>query len=362
MTAVRSSVRCQILSAWLAGETRAETTKVLGVTEQLWREVLADAGFPDRGKVARARDQLLAAYDPATDAAHPPAPPAPAAKPVPPRPAPPPAAPALAVRVTPRGGLVDVALEDLDVDPENLRADLGDIEGLAESIDQVGLLQPIVARRTPQGRLVIVAGHRRHAAVQRLRWATVPVIVRAPMRPDEVLAAMLVENGQRAGLDPIEEARALARLQAATRVSSRQLGARVGMAQSTVDGRLALLALTPEEQEQVRTGELRISDGIRRGRLSSGRTRPAGYTGHPHLGVDHALAARARARCQRLGHSQNKGSRNRVGGVACGECWESVIRADERRGAQAQSVVAGACVTCSAPVEAPTVEALAGTS
>ena len=351
MTTVDGSLKCQILSAWLAGETRAETTKVLGVTEQLWREVLADAGFPDRAAVKQARDRLLSAYTP------------PAPDRAVPVPAPPPSAgPALAVKVTPRGGLVDVALTDLDVDPENLRADLGDIEGLAESIDQVGLLQPIVARRTPQGRLVIVAGHRRYAAVQRLRWVTVPVIVRAPMRPDEVLAAMLVENGQRAGLDPIEEARALARLQAATRVSSRVLGARVGMAQSTVDGRLALLALTPEEQEQVRTGELRISDGVRRGRLSSGRTRPAGYTGHPHLGVDHALAARARARCQRLGHSQNKVSRNRVGGVACGECWESVIRADERRGAQAQSVVAGACVTCGAPVEAPTVEALAGRS
>lgn len=351
MTTVDASLRCQILSAWLANEARTVTLRALRVTDDLYRQVLADAGFPDRAAVEQSRDRLLSAYTASAPSR---------AVPVP---APPPsAAPALAVKVTARGGLVDVALTDLDIDPENLRADLGDIEGLAESITQVGLLQPIVARRTPQGRLVIVAGHRRYAAVQRLRWATVPVIVRAPMRPDEVLAAMLVENGQRAGLDPIEEARALARLQAATRVSSRELGARVGMAQSTVDGRLALLALTPEEQEQVRTGELRISDGVRRGRLSSGRTRPAGYTGHPHLGVDHALAAQARARCQRLGHSQSKRNRGRVGGVACGECWESVIRADERRGAQAQSVLAGACVTCGAPVEAPTVEALAGTS
>lgn len=349
MTTGDASLKCQILSAWLANEARTTTLRALRVTDDLYRQVLADAGFPDHAAVEQSRDRLLSAYTASAPSR---------AVPVP---APPPSA-GLAVRVTARGGLVDVALTDLDVDPDNLRADLGDIEGLAESITQVGLLQPIVARRTPQGRLVIVAGHRRYAAVQRLRWASVPVIVRAPMRPDEVLAAMLVENGQRAGLDPIEEARALARLQAVTRVSSRELGARVGMAQSTVDGRLALLALTPEEQEQVRTGVLRISDGIRRGRLSSGRTRPAGYTGHPHLGVDHALAARARARCQRLGHSQDKRSRNRVGGVACGECWESVIRADERRGAQAQSVVAGACVTCGAPVEAPTVEALAGRS
>ena len=206
--------------------------------------------FPDRAAVEQSRDRLLSAYTASAPSR---------AVPVP-APAPPPsAAPALAVRVTARGGLADVALTDLDIDPDNLRADLGDIEGLAESITQVGLLQPIVARRTPQGRLVIVAGHRRHAAVKRLRWASVPVIVRAPMRPDEVLAAMLVENGQRAGLDPIEEARALARLQAVTRVSSRELGARVGMAQTTVDGRLALLALTPEEQEQVRSGELRIT-------------------------------------------------------------------------------------------------------
>lgn len=335
MTAtVMADLRVQVLSAFLAGEAISRTCPNLRITEDLYRQILVDAGFPDRGRVERARDGLLEASSAPSVVA-----------PVRPRPAPP-QSPATQLAVSARAlpGLVDVAVVDLDVDPQNVRGDLGDIHGLAMSIQSVGLLQPIVARRTERGRLVIVAGHRRHAAVQMLGWTHVPVLVRKPMRSDEVLAAMLVENGQRANLDPIEEARALMRLKQQRGWSVRDLAAQLGWSQTTIDGRLALLDLSVEDQEALRSGEMNLGDAVRRGRVAAGRVRSAGITGSPHLGVDHDLARLAKARCTRLEHRRN--GRNSVGGVACGACWESVIRADERRHLAAHAASTSQCPTC----------------
>lgn len=250
-----------------------------------------------------------------------------------------------------RQQLVDVRVSDLTPDPDNPREDVGDVTELANSMAAAGLLQPIIARRdAATGRLVIVAGHRRLAAAQLLAWTTVPVVVRRDMAPDHVLAAMLIENGQRAGLDPIEEARALAKLQAQHDITTHaELARRIGRTQVHVSGRLALLALPAEEQELVRAGEMSVVQATRRGRLNSGRVRQPGSTGHPYLGEDHTLAARVRARCKRLQHKA--GGRNSVGRIGCGECWESVIRADEREQLQQHSNQRGACVVCDTPLD-----------
>jgi ParB family chromosome partitioning protein len=119
----------------------------------------------------------------------------------------------LAMPPTAKPQLVDMRLRDIIPDPANPREDVGDILDLAASMKTAGLLQPIVVRRH-EGRYLVVAGHRRLAAAQHLSWETAPVIIRADMRPDEVLAAMLIENGQRRDLDPIEEARAYRTLKA----------------------------------------------------------------------------------------------------------------------------------------------------
>src|SRR5690606_38469734 len=112
--------------------------------------------------------------------------------------------------------------------PNNPRENLHGIDELAVSIRENGLIQPITVQRVPgQPGLQIVAGHRRYAAIRRLGWAKVPVVMRRDMLPDEELLAMLVENGQRAGLDPIEEALALDRLRRSG-VSKGDIARRVG--------------------------------------------------------------------------------------------------------------------------------------
>lgn len=243
-------------------------------------------------------------------------------------------------------GLMAIKLDELHPSAANPREHLKDIEGLAASMREVGLIQPLVVQRIPgKPGFQIVAGHRRHAAAKLLGLADVPCVVRRDMLPDEELLTMIIENGQRAGLDPIEEARAFNRLKAMGH-SDKAIGAKVGHNQVYVSNRLVLLSLPVEEQEQLRAGVVTITASVSQARLDSGRTRPRakGKKSAQYLSVHHGLSRLARARCQRLAH-KSKGAAS-VGGVACGECWESVIRADERKTLHDQSDQRGRCVLC----------------
>lgn len=225
--------------------------------------------------------------------------------------------------------LVDVPLDELHPDPDNVRDELGDLTELARSIADQGVLQPVVARRH-DGHLVLVMGHRRHAAARLAGLARIPCIVRADMDPDDVLAAMIMENGQRLGLDPIEEARALARLKRLDNATDADLAARVSKSQPYISARLALLSLTPPQQAAVRAGTLSLTRATKLGREQGGIARPGatGKASAAHLAWSHPLAEAVSLLCTRNGHSKHHPGR--PGGVGCGECWEAVIRSDER--------------------------------
>ena len=300
--------------------------------------VLNRHGYPNRNRLAAARDQLLAhaaQADAAAEAEY--------------------AAiggdlndlstpsPLDAVDAPSAERLASVAVTALKPDPDNPREKIldTDVEELADSIAEVGLLQPIVARQTDQG-LVVVAGHRRLTAVKMLGWTHVSVIVKGNMRPDHVLAAMLIENGQRRDLDPIEEARGLRKLKTLEDLSDLAVAKKVGRTQAFVSNRLALLQLSADDQARVRAGDLGIVQAQALGRINSGKIRPEGRKEESYFGVTHELASRAAARCKRLGHTYRK----IAGGHGCGECWESVIRADERDQAQQRHATTGTCPTC----------------
>jgi len=107
----------------------------------------------------------------------------------------------------------DLPLEDVRPDPQQPRKTFDEdaLKDLASSIDQHGLVQPIVVRRDPEntGKFLITAGERRFRAVRILKKPTIAAIVR-----DETNAAVvaIVENLQRVDLSPVEEAEAIARL------------------------------------------------------------------------------------------------------------------------------------------------------
>lgn len=241
---------------------------------------------------------------------------------------------------TPLGGSLAILVADIRPSPDNPREHLHDIDELAMSIQANGLIQPLIVQQIPgQPGYRIVAGHRRHAAVQRLGWAKAPCVVRRDMLPDEELLAMLVENGQRAGLDPIEEARALRRLVRAGK-SAADVGKQIGRPGSYVSGRLMLLDLPEAEQEEVRAGHYTITHArhlVRNARETERRKvnpvarpvgRPKGATTKPYFGDTHPLASTVRARCDHRGTPK-------IAGTGCGPCWEAVIREDALAGQEA---------------------------
>lgn len=249
------------------------------------------------------------------------------------------------------GELTRVRITAVHPDPENPRTELKDIDELAGSIKQAGMLQPIVARYAG-GKLVMIAGHRRLAAAKQLGWAHVPVIIKTLAREDDVLASMLIENGQRVDLDYVEEARALNTLRIRwDNCSEVELGRRLGRSLNYVNGRLVLLRLTAETQDRLRRGQIGYTAAVQMAKIASGKVRP-GAVGRPgvgHLSGSHPLAKRVNARCVRMGHAKGKGTG--VGGVGCGACWEAVIRSDERQDIADEAVRKGRCPTCDADVD-----------
>lgn len=242
-------------------------------------------------------------------------------------------------------GLARIPVSEIHPSPINPRERLTDLDGLARSMREVGLIQPIIVQQVPgEPGYRIIAGHCRHAAAKTIGLEHVPCIIRRDMLPDTELLNMLIENGQRAGLDPVEEGRALAKLKQQRGLTDLEVGRVIGRSQPYVSARLALLALPVEQQEEVRVHQMTITEATDRGRLASGKVRKRGGAGPQHLAIHHPLGTRAKARCVRLGHT--RGSSKSVGGIACGECWESVIRADERDHLNHVSNERGRCVLC----------------
>jgi ParB family chromosome partitioning protein len=137
------------------------------------------------------------------------------------------------------------------------------LEGLAASIREQGLVQPIVVTPAGSSAYTIVAGERRWRAAQLAGLAEVPVVVRAVGNDRELLELALVENLQRSDLNPVEEALAFQALQEDFGLSQEEVARRVGKARTTVTNALRLLNL-PQP----------VLDLLRSGRLTAGQARP----------------------------------------------------------------------------------------
>jgi ParB family chromosome partitioning protein len=129
-----------------------------------------------------------------------------------------------------------------------------ELEELASSIREHGLLQPIVVRATA-GDYEIVAGERRFRACQRLGLATIPALVRTA-DDTQMLELALIENIQRENLNPIEEARAYQAYVQRLDLTQEQAAQRLGKSRSTVANMLRLLDLPGDVQELVSRGTL----------------------------------------------------------------------------------------------------------
>jgi|CXWL01.1.fsa_nt_gi ParB family chromosome partitioning protein len=129
------------------------------------------------------------------------------------------------------------------------------LEQLARSIQESGVVQPILVRPVANGRYQIIAGERRFRAAEKLGLPTIPAVVRT-VADDRVLEFALVENIQREELTPIEEAHALRRLQDELGLTQEALAGKVGKDRATVANTLRLLRLPAEVREELQRGTL----------------------------------------------------------------------------------------------------------
>ncbi len=132
------------------------------------------------------------------------------------------------------------------------------IAELAESIKIHGVIQPIIVRQAGDGFYVIVAGERRYRAAKLAGLTEVPVIV-TELTSSEAAEVALVENIQRADLNPVEVAEAYKALIDDFSLTQQQLAERVGKPRSSVANALRLLELPDEIKKYVADGKL--SDG-----------------------------------------------------------------------------------------------------
>jgi ParB family chromosome partitioning protein len=130
---------------------------------------------------------------------------------------------------------------------------LADLEA---SLKVNGLLQPITVRPAPSGSgFELIAGERRYRAASRLGWTDIPALIK-PVDDRDALSLALVENLQRADLDPIEEAEGYQRLQQEFSATQQQVADAVGKDRSTIANALRLLQLPASVRRLLQEGAL----------------------------------------------------------------------------------------------------------
>jgi ParB family chromosome partitioning protein len=217
--------------------------------------------------------------------------------------------------------------------PDNIRTELGDIEETAASIMAHGILQPLTVEAMPgtPGHWRVIAGHRRLAAAKAAGLQAVPITVREPdgAEPEEL---MLIENCHRRDLSVMDKAEAMGTLKSKG-YSVAKIAKSTGFAEATVYSYTALLDLDDLTRAMVRDGRLSAADAL--DHVRAARKQQRKKAGRPAVGPvwepdyftgAHPLARKASRLCDAREHTQ----RRRVGKVACGQCWETAIRDDQR--------------------------------
>jgi ParB family chromosome partitioning protein len=150
----------------------------------------------------------------------------------------------------------EVAIAQIVQNPHQPRKHFDDeqLAALCASVKAHGILQPLVVRSVG-GQYQLIAGERRLRAAQEAGLAKVPVRV-VDFNDQQVLEAALVENIQRADLNPIEKAQGFKEYLDRFGMSHDQLAQRLGLARPTITNLVNLLELTPEVQDGVRLNQI----------------------------------------------------------------------------------------------------------
>lgn len=184
--------------------------------------------------------------------------------------------------------------------------DQQELEGLARSIRENGLLQPVTVRKTPDG-YELIAGERRLRACRMAKMERIPAIL-CSYEDSETAALGLLENLQRTDLNPFEQAQGLRDVMVLWDCTQAEAAKRLGMAQPTLANKLRLLQLTPDQRQFVLDNQLTERHARAVLRLPENRRSEALiYIGKHHLNaratdiyIDQLLNAAARKAPRRL--------------------------------------------------------------
>ena len=158
----------------------------------------------------------------------------------------------------PKGGVNQVPISTISPNPMQPRTALDPeaLEDLAASIREHGVIQPLIVTQRGPEQYQLIAGERRWQAARMAGLATVPVIVKEAT-PQQFLELALVENIQRADLNPLEEAAAFRQLVEEFELTQEQVAERVGKSRVAVTNTMRLLRLPPEVQQALADGVIR---------------------------------------------------------------------------------------------------------
>jgi ParB family chromosome partitioning protein len=165
--------------------------------------------------------------------------------------------PSIAAVAEPDGKPFEIALEMLDRNPFQTRTvfDEAKLAELAGSIKASGVVQPIVVRPGQNGRYTLITGERRWLASKLAGKATIPAIVREVSNV-QAMEMTIIENLQRADLNPMEQAHAFARLIKDFFMTQEQVAERTGKDRASISNFLRLLKLPELVQQYVIDGDL----------------------------------------------------------------------------------------------------------
>jgi ParB family chromosome partitioning protein len=176
---------------------------------------------------------------------------------LPSRPAPAATVPVITAVAEPTGRPLEIPLDHIERNPFQTRTrfDEGQLTELTQSIAASGVVQPIVVRPLSEGRYQLITGERRWLASRKAGKATIPAIVRQAS-DEQTLEMTIVENLQRADLNPMEQARAYQRLSQDFKMTQEQMATRTGKERASVANFLRLLRLPDPIQHKVESGDL----------------------------------------------------------------------------------------------------------
>jgi ParB family transcriptional regulator, chromosome partitioning protein len=157
------------------------------------------------------------------------------------------------------GGLQELPITDVRPNTFQPRQHFDEelLTSLADSVREVGVLQPILVRPLPDGSYELIAGERRWRAARRAGLQTIPALVR-DVDDAGALEQALVENLHRSDLNPLEEAAAYQQLIEDFELTHDEVAARVGRSRATVSNTLRLMQLPPAIQRLLQLGQVQM--------------------------------------------------------------------------------------------------------